>query len=664
VGDSEPVEEAVANNRSYNPALAETDDKIRTEDEGTAMAAILTKNLPKINWLAQLGFGSGMIASAIAALEYTRSMLHPRGFIGDHGKNDAGARKVVYSSYLVGAASAFVFAAAGLLSMGFAAPVVHLVLSGAASLAAGFLAASVADIGVHTYVDWIYLKDEGIVDAIRRFGGADSKIRRGEDGHLKMIVTRLNDPDEWELMNTGLKDGNGRPVWVSVKLKDEQNTIILHRADGQDPQEIKDIVSAAIEGNSAKLAGRLGLRPDAKLVPGISVDYDDMTPAVKTTADGRKLFTRGYLAQIAGTVSGFINALGLIDREERKNREAALKSVFMDIDADREEEFLKNIDPVIRKMKNSQIVISERLVSAKFGKINELAQSKGVEIYVKVTDSGNREKYEDMGFAGIGIVRNGDMEIVNFSRRDSYAAKIITGYSDAAQLQEKLRGMNQTVVLRISEIHKLMTGRDVLEINAIVNLLGEYISDIAFQAYTRVEIYRAENFSAADLPDGDDIDALIGLLNGRKDARVSNRAVSLHLSNIGQERQKVFIKEIVSRSLMLKALGGTRLNNAAQETLLKEVLWLQRTNKWTAPLPELGSVLGVDLENSEMKMAAIYAAINAKIKEFEKSGAYRTDQAAAGELLVLLLKAERKIDRIETQKQFDEHSVREILAAA
>ncbi|MCL1972030.1 MAG: AAA family ATPase [Endomicrobia bacterium] len=231
-------------------------------------AAILPENMPKVNVMLNEGKSPFRTALAIgSAMEYAKSFFNPVAFVKAH-KNKSGAYKVVFGGIFAG-----IFA--GVLTV---------VLSGislpaaAMALTAYLLAGSAANITIHTYIDYRYIKNSQITQAIQKFGAAAID----ENGNVRTniyISDMPKNPQELGLRNLRYKI-DGKCVWASSK----QGALVLYsEADSEKiEQELNSMLSSRgkikasekLKNKFKKLFAEVGVNADFENIkPAASIDY-------------------------------------------------------------------------------------------------------------------------------------------------------------------------------------------------------------------------------------------------------------------------------------------------------------------------------------------------------------------------------------------------------
>ncbi|MCB4792148.1 MAG: hypothetical protein LHV68_09695, partial [Elusimicrobia bacterium] len=473
---------------------------IVSQGETVGQAAILPKNLGKVNRWANEGKSALGIALRIGFIEFIDSFnpINAMNFIYSH-KKKGGAIFVV--SMGIGASILT------MVTLGFAMPLVTIMI--------GFLVGAFANITTHVLLDFHYINSIGLVEkakegaveldkngkvhttelreAIDEFGAASVDENGNVHTNVYLMDKLPDDPDKWGLKPTIMVDGER--VWASVR----EGALVLF-AEGQDLSQVAGTISETVSpkgrlSGSKRLSrqlkslfGKLNVElKDSVFKPGITIDhssevlYDEqgkkVLPKVYYNEQGNMVVHVEWFREKQGAINSKSIASVLGDMMTIRNAESVAmpQNIYINLNGlTNKKELISNLE-VFNKAGNGQMIIDAKIFEdlglneTQIHGIAVLARKNGVKVCVDLTGKSKEQgfsekveaaKYMKLGFSGYALSVGKEMSIHDYISAEAWMkAEVISGYENSEQLKAKLSSsQGGCKILNLSDLEGLLKG--------------------------------------------------------------------------------------------------------------------------------------------------------------------------------------------------------------
>ncbi len=480
-------------------------------------SAIMTKNLPYVNALANDGKSALNIALRVSLKEFLTAFLNPADFIKGHTKKFGPVILVMAGI------------AAGILTCFLPGLVISWLLFFYAVLAAG-----AAELGVHILMDWIHFKISGLIDAVKFFGKAvldkEGKVKVCPRAYINCVKVSSReelssavkkfgaaatdqygrmyaniflpdyypeDADKLEPQTTGMMveaEGEGRQVWATVKDGELVLFADKSRSDAVQNMLIEQItpkggIKASNKAGSRlkKLFRKLNIEFDyINLAPGIKIDFSDSGKKIYYDEMGTMVVTSDLFEGInENNKKAVAVILGKLMAIRTAEKRALSSTIFINLDNINSITDLERNLYVLNKIGAGPVIIKPSVFSGlneeDAKRISGLIRSieDKVQIYVDLTKSEkNSIDYRALGLSGyVTKDKKGDTYIFDYyvpkgSKDSGRKAKIIEGYETPAELVREINKSEGCKILNLSDLIGIFLGdRSILERVGLTELL-------------------------------------------------------------------------------------------------------------------------------------------------------------------------------------------------
>ena len=680
---------------------------------------IMPKNLAVANRLANEGKSAKLIGWRIALAEFLKGFLTPGRFINAHPAQE-GAKAVVEAGVQ---AATIMLCITGLIMIGtamFMGPALTfsiLLGEGIPGLLSILLGAAGAHLRKQAQLDWHFIKESGLTEAVKKFGAATVDSNGKVHTNIYFMNRLPEHPEEYDLKTTGMVI-NGKQVWAStgkgalVMFAEAESGEFAQMADGKLVKKEDTNIEP-----SKKAVNRIkGLLKKANVDTlfsgferGIIVDYSVEGKTISYNEWGTTVVSADYFSDIdSKDKEGIAARLSDVMAIRNGEKNALAQNIYFELEKGTKIEGLERSLKAFTAAGNGQMIVYPEVFSGlrkeQVKGIAKLARKCGVQIFIGLpgdATQGTKASYREMGFAGYSAVRDGETVIYDYSVSESEGekAEIITGYQTPEDLKDKLnKSKNACKILYISEITALLTGKDesILDKVALTELfkmtiLSLYNSNVLTEEFVskvgygwemeKLPVYSAAGGVTDKLVEAlkkDDIKGLVEMI-GANSIKMYMSKIERETVREGSEKTDA-LKSAFMRAIVEKILAKQKLEEVAGrseeraglkngladsrlEVILGQALLKQKEKKWEARELSAGELKGY-VSGDDINTAEYYIKLFSKVTELNGAGEDPQALNAEIELIAQLGEAKQTIHTEDEHMLFNAQAMERVLEAA